>query len=416
MFIIDDIIGGIFGSFNNMMTNSNNYDIATMNMNMQHQTNEANKNMVRETNAANKKNVEATNKANQQIASAYNANQVQLQNDMNAFNKDMWNLNNAYNSPAQQIERARAAGINPNVVFGQPVAASPVQQTSIPQQQMAQMQPYIQQSSKDVAPRNDMKYQSSFLEQLGKGLSSLGKLPFVKEQLDMLKEGVRGLRADNEAKEYDLQGRKDADAFYGGNAYYTATDGTDRILTQDEFDRLSDNEKTAFLDRETPYVTINGERKPNYNASQLPFRNKATFEAYKEVQALPNFFQNVRADRVQNELREYVAKYQIKEKDANGRPSVIYALAHMPETQYNNLVESYHKLLNENNWNAEDRELDKKILNLQFEQLDRASKHDFFTYIDKIGDGDMTTADYFKMFLVGLHDILAGASQFVRKR
>lgn len=35
------------------------------------------------------------------------------------YNVDMWNMQNEYNSPAAQLERAKAAGINPNSLFGQ---------------------------------------------------------------------------------------------------------------------------------------------------------------------------------------------------------------------------------------------------------------------------------------------------------
>lgn len=33
-------------------------------------------------------------------------------------NKEMWNLQNEYNSPEKQMERLRAAGLNPNLVYG----------------------------------------------------------------------------------------------------------------------------------------------------------------------------------------------------------------------------------------------------------------------------------------------------------
>ena len=49
------------------------------------------------------------------------------------FNLDMWNINNKYNSPAEQLKRAQAAGINPNDAINgmkgatsQPVTTSPM--------------------------------------------------------------------------------------------------------------------------------------------------------------------------------------------------------------------------------------------------------------------------------------------------
>ena len=66
----------------------------------------------------------------------FNANQAQLNRDFQRserlasqeFNLDMWNKNNEYNSPAQQLERAKAAGINPNAAIAgmSPGSSSPV--------------------------------------------------------------------------------------------------------------------------------------------------------------------------------------------------------------------------------------------------------------------------------------------------
>lgn len=35
------------------------------------------------------------------------------------YNREMWDLNNAYNSPAAQMERFKAAGLNPNLIYTQ---------------------------------------------------------------------------------------------------------------------------------------------------------------------------------------------------------------------------------------------------------------------------------------------------------
>lgn len=77
-FIIDDIINGIFGTAQNDTTNSNNKEIAQM-----------------------------TNEANERLA-----------DKNNAFNREMWDANNAYNSPASQISRFKAAGLNPALIYG----------------------------------------------------------------------------------------------------------------------------------------------------------------------------------------------------------------------------------------------------------------------------------------------------------
>lgn len=60
------------------------------------------------------------NQAMQKDMGLYNAQMQQGLNDR-AFqqNLQMWNLKNAYDSPAQQMARYKAAGLNPNLIYGQ---------------------------------------------------------------------------------------------------------------------------------------------------------------------------------------------------------------------------------------------------------------------------------------------------------
>lgn len=43
---------------------------------------------------------------------------ISLAEDEFKRNKEMWNLQNAYNDPSAQMQRLRAAGLNPNLVYG----------------------------------------------------------------------------------------------------------------------------------------------------------------------------------------------------------------------------------------------------------------------------------------------------------
>lgn len=74
--------------------------------------------------AMNNKAVQDTNKANMEIAK-YQA-QWQQQEHEKAYQRslNMWNLQNEYNSPAQQMARIRAAGLNPNLVYGNGVTGN----------------------------------------------------------------------------------------------------------------------------------------------------------------------------------------------------------------------------------------------------------------------------------------------------
>lgn len=367
------LLSGLFGSAANDDQNAQNWDIAKLNYKSQ-----------QETNAYNRLIAEDSNKAN-----------LELQNDMNDFNLRMWNKNNEYNSPAQQLQRAAAAGINPNVVFGQPVASSPVQQTSIPNMVTPQMEAPLM----NFNPLTKGKYK--FLQELG---NMFAKLPFNKASLDIMKEEARGKAITNDLKAEELDEKKNEKSIYQSSGFVVNPKDNYDMIPVTQYDELPESEKKKY----------EKDGMPNY--IKYSIRSRAGFEALKDVMNLPNFLTNINSDRLQSVLRSYVAKHQISAKDAKGNPSVIYAIAHMPEVQYENLVQSYRNLLQEYNWNSEDRDLNKKILELQYEQIERNSEHDFFKYIDKIGSGEMTAGDWIKMLLVGIHDMLGGSFNFIRKR
>lgn len=94
----------ILGSASNNSTNNTNAELNDKNLDMQRETNELNATLQRETN---------------------NQNYKQFQ-EQNAFNLDMWNKQNQYNTPAQQVQRMLAAGINPASGFGKTSDASSI--------------------------------------------------------------------------------------------------------------------------------------------------------------------------------------------------------------------------------------------------------------------------------------------------
>lgn len=55
----------------------------------------------------------ATNKANKEMNAENNQTQIDLWNQQKEFDYKMWQENNAYNAPSAQVERLKAAGINP---------------------------------------------------------------------------------------------------------------------------------------------------------------------------------------------------------------------------------------------------------------------------------------------------------------
>ena len=58
----------------------------------------------------------------------------------NQANLDFWNMQNAYNTPQAQMERYQAAGLNPNLIYGQSNTADQVTAASSPNYQSTPMQ------------------------------------------------------------------------------------------------------------------------------------------------------------------------------------------------------------------------------------------------------------------------------------
>ena len=72
-----------------------------------------------------------------------------MQQQQNAWNLEQWERNNAYNSPAAQMQRLKAAGINPDLMYGQNVggasgnSAAPAQGTQPIPKQPFRVDPYL---------------------------------------------------------------------------------------------------------------------------------------------------------------------------------------------------------------------------------------------------------------------------------
>lgn len=93
---IGSLLNGMFGSSSQSSANSTNLQIAKQNAELQRETNQLNR----------------------ELAEKANAQNYRMFQEQNAFNVDMWNKQNAYNAPSAQVERLKAAGINPAAVLG----------------------------------------------------------------------------------------------------------------------------------------------------------------------------------------------------------------------------------------------------------------------------------------------------------
>ena len=61
-----------------------------------------------------------TNEHNASMLDKQNQFNRDMQKDQQQYNKEMWDKQNAYNTPQSQLDRYRKAGLNPNLLYGQP--------------------------------------------------------------------------------------------------------------------------------------------------------------------------------------------------------------------------------------------------------------------------------------------------------
>lgn len=114
------------------------------------------------------KNTKATNASNERMNAANNKLQMDLWHEQQEYDYKMWQENNAYNAPSAQVDRLKAAGINPalalsNISTG--VSSSTAGGQSIPQTTAAKYE--------NPASEVNMKVQNLAL--IGKQLSDISK-------------------------------------------------------------------------------------------------------------------------------------------------------------------------------------------------------------------------------------------------
>ena len=84
-----------------------------------------------------------TNMQNRRAVNRTNRLNYQMQQEQLAWNERMWHMNNEYNTPANQMKRLIAAGLNPDLMYGNPsqgTSSAPAQGTNPAQAQAFQMQ------------------------------------------------------------------------------------------------------------------------------------------------------------------------------------------------------------------------------------------------------------------------------------
>lgn len=136
---------------------------------------------------------EKTRQYNLNLAKYQNAeNQAQWQREAN-YNEAMMDKQNAYSSPSAQMARYAAAGLNPNLIYGQSNVSSGINSSSA----AGSMTGGAAATPVDAAAtseRHGRQSYSSAMADVGRGLMNL----------PMYAEEVRAKRLDNQEREIDL--------------------------------------------------------------------------------------------------------------------------------------------------------------------------------------------------------------------
>lgn len=170
------LLGGLFGSISTSNTNETNVQLARENREWQTQENEI------------------ARQFNKELAAwQNNMNIAQWHRERRAALED-WHRENVYNSPAAQMQRFQAAGLNPNLIYGQSNTGGSLSSPSIAGSLTSGAPASAPTASPaTVIPKNFDK----MFESLG---SALMHIPTYKED-------VRGRRLENDLKESELARR-----------------------------------------------------------------------------------------------------------------------------------------------------------------------------------------------------------------
>lgn len=128
------LITGLLNWDAQTQANTQNYKLGQENLALQRETNEQNKLLAKEQNALN----------------------YRMFQEQNAWNEAMWNKQNVYNSPQAQLERLKAAGINPQGAV-----------SSTPASQLTSADAKAVERAQMVAPQNNARMEAAFFPDFG---------------------------------------------------------------------------------------------------------------------------------------------------------------------------------------------------------------------------------------------------------
>lgn len=169
------------------------------------------------------KNVELTNKANRELAEY-------------GYSKDLeqWNRANLYNAPTMQMQRLKAAGLNPRLIYGQSSGGAAGQAATSPRYQAPRM---------DYTGRKSIG--GAMLSSIPSMIEQYQGLEMNKAQIDNVKAKTEGEQIKNGISELNRR-MKHQEYTWRSMKRVFRDDKTGTIANMSHYDMLSDFQLTAL--------------------------------------------------------------------------------------------------------------------------------------------------------------------------
>lgn len=221
---------------------------------------------------------------------------LNLAKQQNAWNIEQWNRENSYNSPAAQMSRYKAAGLNPDLMYGQQnLAAASPEMTSGDGSQPT-----------DVS---NLANKRSMLDIVSASLDNSIKY----QQLKGIKEDNKGKQLDNKDKEYSnyFNGLKKRDEDFI-RKYFTTGDIPDANEFSEKFGVTLSFHDAQLLNR------------LRYD-SEKPKRDLSSMDSQAAMQKLDYDFKK-ESNKIL--LKDLAEKLKISEADAEYYAKTVYLRIH----------------------------------------------------------------------------------------
>lgn len=219
---------------------------------------------------------------------------------------DDWNRNNLYNSPEQQMARFKAAGLNPNLIYGQQSNAAPIRSSDTPQNFRSNREMSDTSGLQNALMSGyDMNQKSAQTDLVAKQIELMEKEIMYKDTQILTK--LDNTKADTALKNFNLSRGKSLWQFDLQSA-----DLKNQKLDADISYTLDQNDRAALTNA---MELQKGQMSIMQGAQAIIESRMRTAKTEQEVQNLKQTLQNLRYDGDVKKLDSDLAKMSIRPGD-----------------------------------------------------------------------------------------------------